>query len=445
MKSLALILLLSTSTMAATKLTEQARAAAASLPRGGIVIAEQNGGQAPTFSTAGTIEPPGVAPEKILFEIGSISKVFTGLLLAQDILDGRVKLTTTLRDLLGKKFVFADPNVAAITLEQLATHTSGLPRIPDDMTEGGNPNDPYAHYDRARLDAWLAKAKLDHAPPFLSAYSNLGVGLLGDLLARLHERTWEQLVVERIAKPLHLNDTLVTLTDEQKIRLAPAYAGPTKASYWHDGALAGAGALYSTATDMLVLARALAKPADTPLKTAIELLETPRADGSIGLCLQIQRMPNGTPAYWFSGGTGGFRSWISARPADGRLVVMLINNSALEPKDVLLGKTAAPTTPGDPALNDYVGDYDTQFKAKDTTIHYTFTAHGSDLWMQITGQPAVKLERHPSTKDRFVFKPVNAEIQFAREGGAITSTTLFQSGLEIHATKLSADTSSKKP
>jgi hypothetical protein len=65
--------------------------------------------------------------------------------------------------------------------------------------------------------------------------------------------------------------------------------------------------------------------------------------------------------------------------------------------------------------------------------------------MQITGQQPVKLERHPAAKDRFVFTPVKAEIQFAREASAITSTTLFQAGLEIKATKLSSNTSSKQP
>lgn len=437
MKSLALLLILSSSALAVdTKLALQAKAAVANLPRGGIVIAEQNGSQAATFATAGQIEPAGVPPEKIVFEIGSISKVFTGLLLADEVLAGRMKLASTLRELLGPKFTFADPSVAAITLEQLATHTSGLPKVPDDVRDGGNPADPYAHYDRTRLDAWLSKAKLDHAPPFPSDYSNLGVGLLGDLIARRHDCTWEQLVIDRIAKPLHLDDTRVTLTDEQKKRLAPAYNGPASASYWRFDSLAGAGALYSTAADMLRFTQALAKPADTLLKAAIELIETPRADGSLGVCLQITHMPGGSNACWFAGGTGGFRSWISARPSDGRLVVMLINNSALEPTTVLAGKTPPPLTAGDPALNDYVGDYDTQVKAKGTSIHYTFTAHGGDLWMQITGQPAVKLERHPSTKDRFIFAPVKAEIQFTREASAITSTTLFQAGLEIKATKL---------
>ena len=83
-----------------------------------------------------------------------------------------------------------------------------------------------------------------------------------------------------------------------------------------------------------------------------------------------------------------------------------------------------------------MGDYDTGVKAQGRTIYYHFEARGSDLWMQITGQPPLALERHPTKKDRFTFAPVKAEIQFTRKAGKVTSTTLFQDGLEINATKV---------
>lgn len=441
--------MLAAPSFAETLLATRAQKAAVSLPRGCIVTAEQTGAGAPVFSVAGRHEPSGVPPEKIIFEIGSISKIFTGMLLAQAVIEKKVTLDSTLRELMGTRHSFADANVAAITLRQLATHTSGLPRIPEDMFSGGDPDDPYAHYDRARLDASLAKTKLAHAPPFPSSYSNLGVGLLGDLLARLHGKSWEELVAERITRPLGLTDTCITLTAEQKKRLAPAYAGDQTAKPWQFLSLAGAGALHSTASDMLRFVQALGRPETTPLKEAIQMIEQPQDDGSIGLCLQITKFRDET-GYWFAGGTGGFRSWISVKPLSSVMVVMLINNSSLSPEEVLSGRSpdkpaagGAAKTQADPALADYTGDYDTGVKAGGITIHYRFEARGPDLWMQITGQPFIPLSRHPSAKDRFEFKPVKAEIQFTRRAGRITSTTLFQDGLEINATKLSAEGKAK--
>lgn len=431
-----------------TLLVGLAKKAAATLPRGCIVTAEQTGDASPVFSVVGQQEPAGVPPQKMIFEIGSISKVFTGMLLAQAVIEKKVKLDSTLRDLMGSTQTFADANVAAITLQQLATHTSGLPRIPDDLQAGGNMADPYAHYDRTRLDAFLSSAKLAHAPPFPSSYSNLGVGLLGDLLARLYGKSWDELVVERIAKPIGLTDTCVTLTDEQKTRLVPPYAGNQSAKAWHHTALAGSGALHSTAADMLKFVTALGRPGSTPLKEVIELTEQPRDEGAYGLCLPITKF-KGQNGYWYQGGTGGYTSWISVKPASSHKIVMLINNAALMPEKVLMGKAAvsakkpASTAPADATLADYVGVYDTGVKAGDTDIHYTFEARGSDLWMQVTGQSFNKLSRHPTAEDRFELKAVNAEIQFARKSGRVTSTTLFQAGLEIKATKLSAKNKTK--
>ena len=420
-------------------LAANAKQMTSALPAGCIVTVEQTGTSAPVFSIAGKHEPAGVPPDKIIFEIGSISKVFTGLLLAQAVIDKKVKLDSTLREVMGPRQSFADKKVADITMLQLATHTSGLPRLPDNLDQGADEEDPYAHYDRTALDAYLATAKLDHAAPFPSSYSNLGVGLLGDILARLQGKTWEELVVDQIAKPLGMIDTGVTLNAEQAKRFAPAYAGDLEVEPWTFAALAGAGALRSTAADMLKFAQALAKPDSTPLKQAIEGIEQHQPGTSTGLCLQIAKAKD-QPIYWHNGGTGGFRSLIVIKPASAELRVVLINNNDLAPEAVLAGKLPEKPTalPADPALADYVGEYDTGVKAKNTSILYRFEARGSELWMQITGQAAIPLERHATAADRFVFEPVKAEIQFTRRSGKVISTTLFQDGLEIKADKLSA-------
>lgn len=420
-----------------TTLGQNAIAAAKALPQGGIVIGETLA-SGTVFSVAGKLEPAGVPPEKLIFEIGSVSKVFTGLLLAQAVLEKKVSLDTPVRDLVDKGFRFADPKVGTITLRQLATHTSGLPRLPDNIAAEADPLDPYARYDRSMLAACLRDVKLEGDGPFPEVYSNLGAGLLGELLARLYGKSWEELVVERIAKPLGMEDTVVTLSEEQMKRFVPAYAGSTTVKSWTMTAMAGAGALRSTAVDMMKFGKALAKPENTALREAIELLKSPQSDGSIGLFLQILKLKNGKLGHWMGGGTGGFRSWLSLRSHDSRIVVILSNNSECSPEDLISGKPPTPvaTGPADPTLADFVGVYDTGEEAAGTAIHYQFEARAAELWMQITGQPAVPLSRHATKKDRFAFAPVNAEIQFTRDGGKVVSTTLFQAGMEILAKKL---------
>lgn len=419
-----------------------AKNAIKSLPRGCIVTAEQTGTEAPTIALTGQHEPAQVPPEKIIFEIGSISKVFTGILLAQTVSEKKLTLETTLHEAMGPKQKFSDENVANITLLQLATHTSGLPRMPEPPANA-DPGDPFALYDRHMLNGTIAKMKLDHAAPFAFSYSNLGVGLLADLIARLHGKEWEDLVIERICKPLGMNDTRITLNNEQQTRLAPPYAGDRSAKHLHLIAMAGAGALRSTAADMLLFGQALANPDATPLKDAIRMIEEPRADGKTGLCLGIKNL-NGQISYWFQGGTNGFGSWISARPSNDHIVVMLINNNAMMPQDVLFGAAkkapgaapAPPPAPEDATLADYVGVYDTDVDSPRGRIYYTFEGRGHDLWHQITGQPFRQLTKHPSTADRFEIKAFNAELQFTRENGKVTSVTLYQSGFEIKAKKL---------
>ncbi|MCB1245584.1 MAG: serine hydrolase, partial [Verrucomicrobiae bacterium] len=186
-----------------------------------------------------------------------------------------------------------DPAIAAITLRGLATHTSGLPRLPGNLNPK-IPNDPYAGYARKDLEDWLAMARLEGPSPHLSSYSNLGMGLLGDLLARVYGQTWEDLVKEKITRPLGMTDTVVTLSPEQAKRFVPPHAGKAPSTPWTFQALAGAGALRSTAADLVTFARALASPERTPLASALLLQRKPLAEsgsgGRIGLALMLDKI-----------------------------------------------------------------------------------------------------------------------------------------------------------
>jgi CubicO group peptidase (beta-lactamase class C family) len=408
------------------------------LPAGCIVTAEFRDSNT-TFHLAGK-GIPDLAPERHLFEIGSISKVFTGLLLAQSVSDKKLSLSTTLRDLLGPDFTFADPNVAAITLEQLSTHTSGLPRLPPNI--GPNPDtstDPYAAYDRTALHDFLHVAKLPGPAPHPSAYSNLAVGLLGDLLAAQNNTTWDQLVIDRIAKPLGMTDTFVTLDPESQKRLAPAYEGSKPGTNWTFKALAGAGALRSSASDMIRFGKALLDPDSSPFPDAIRLMLAPRANFSgetskIGLGIILSRFLN-EPAWEHDGGTGGYRTSFQVQPDSKTIRVILINNDALAPPLVLAAIDPQPATKNRPELpitpeaaREYTGVFEL-----DANSRFTVIQRGDHLWTRLTGQPFFRLFH--SGNDRFFLKIAAAELQFERTNGQITHVTLFQNNREQRATK----------
>lgn len=434
-----LSLVLPFSLVAAPKpLSEVTDSFAKNLPAGCIVTGEFRNSKT-SFHLSGK-GLPNIAPEQHLFEIGSISKVFTGLLLAQAVSDKKLSLTSTLRDLLGPDFTFADPNVAGITLEQLSTHTSGLPRLPPNI--GPHPDtcpDPYAAYDRAALHDFLHVATLPGPAPHPAAYSNLAVGLLGDLLAAQNTTTWEQLVIDRIAKPLGMTDTRVTLDPDSQKRLAPPFEGAKPGTNWHFQALAGAGALRSSAADLIRFGQALLNPDSTPFPDAISLMLSPRANFSgetskIGLGIILSRFLN-QPAWEHDGGTGSYRTSFQVQPDSQSIRVILINNDALAPPVVLAAiAPQAPTKnrPEVPLSPEATSEYTGVFEL-DANSRFTFIQRGDHLWTRLTGQPFFRLFH--SGNDRFFLKVVSAELQFERTDGKISHVTLFQNNREQRATK----------
>ncbi|MFM7606611.1 MAG: serine hydrolase domain-containing protein, partial [Prosthecobacter sp.] len=247
-------------------LADSAQHIAKGVPRGCIVTGEWRDGKA-VYAISGPDKPANVPVEKVVFEIGSISKVFTGLLLAQVVLEKKVTFETTLKQALDAQQAFADDKVAAITLAQLATHTSGLPRMPDnaDFTVA----DPYGTYDTKKLGEWLASVKLDKAVPHEMSYSNVGVAILGHVIERALGDSWANLVRDRITQPLGMHDTMPEPTTEERQRLAPPFDGKKEAHEWTFQAFAPAGGLRSTAADMMLFGHALTHPETSSLREAI--------------------------------------------------------------------------------------------------------------------------------------------------------------------------------
>jgi D-alanyl-D-alanine-carboxypeptidase/D-alanyl-D-alanine-endopeptidase len=268
-----------------------------------------------------------------IFQIGSITKTFTGLALAIADRAGRLSID----DLLAEHLPWPSPK--GITLAQLSSHTSGLPRIPPGLIEDPelDPKDPYAHFTEPKLIEALKNTTLVTEPGKAYAYSNYGTGVLGHALTP----DYPALIRDQIAGPLGLKDTAVTLTREQRRRKVQGYDAEGMATPdWTLPTMAGAGALYGTVDDLLRYQCAHLGEAPRQLRAALELVRQPRFRVSptlqVALGWHLAAMPSGRTAVWHDGGTGGFSSYTAFCPERSAGVSILVNkfNSVLDPNAI---------------------------------------------------------------------------------------------------------------
>jgi D-alanyl-D-alanine-carboxypeptidase/D-alanyl-D-alanine-endopeptidase len=261
-----------------------------------------------------------------VFEVGSITKVLTALLLVDMSARGEVAMTDPVAKYLPDSVRIPQLD-APITLLDLATYTSGLPNMPVNLQVDWR--NPFAGYTVEKMYAGLADFQLKHAPGTHYQYANLGFGLLGVALARRAGKSFEQLMVERICRPLKLGSTRITLTDSMRRHIVQPHDRELKpVPMWDIPALAGAGAARSNAKDMTSF-----------LKTCLGLRRSSRAL-SFEKLLQTRR-PTGVPGtdvglgwfissdssdeiVWKSGLTGGCATNIafSTRSCRGSIVLM---------------------------------------------------------------------------------------------------------------------------
>lgn len=294
----------------------------------GIAIAAVAEG-ATTFGAAGRLRADGAAVDAdTLFEIGSITKVFTGILLADAVRRGDAALEDSIAKHLPADLLPADSVLREVTLLDLATHTSGLPRLPGNLDEGADPLDPYAHYSTEKLYAYLKGfQKGDFESREKMSYSNFGVGLLGNLLERISGNPYETLARETIFAPLGMKDSFVQrrpedLPADRAARFAAGHSGGKEVPHWHLDALAGAGAIVSTARDLARFVEAHWSEKTLPeLRAAMDLAAQPQRNG-VGLCWLI-----GEAGLSHDGGTGGFRSELRVSLPDKTASIRLMNGT----------------------------------------------------------------------------------------------------------------------
>lgn len=383
-----------------------------------------------------------------VFEIGSATKVFTALLLADEVERGGMKLDDPISKYLPPEVKVPARNGRQITLLDLAAHISGLPRMPENFSPV-NVNNPYADYTVEQMYAFLSGYTLTRDIGATYEYSNLGAGLLGHVLARKAGADYEALVLDRICRPLGMTNTQIVLSPALKARLATGHDAICEpVSNWDIPALAGAGALRSTANDMLKFVAANLGLTKSDLWPAMQLTQAPRhSAGSpemqIGLGWHILTK-FGTEIIWHNGGTGGYHSFIGFDKKKRRGVVALSNSAnSIDDIGFHILQPSYPLAHCEPPkervavhleseiLDRYVGRYELA-----PGVFFNLRRDGGKLMAQLTGQGYCEI--FPESETEFFYKVVNAQITFTNDAvRRMQSLVLHQDGRDQTAKKVS--------
>jgi serine-type D-Ala-D-Ala carboxypeptidase/endopeptidase len=415
----------------------------------GIVVGviEPEGRRIVAYGRMDKSDPRPVGGETI-FEIDSLTKVFTALLLADMVQRGEVSLDDPAAKYLPAGVKLPERRGRQITLLDLATHTSALASFPSNIFPA-DPSNPFADYTADQLYEHLAKYQLKRDIGSKYDYSNIGYGILGQALARRAGMTYEDTIKARITGPLGMNSTAISLSPEMKSRITPGHEAyrMESAPPWDAPAMEGAMGLRSTTDDLLTLLSAFLGYTKTPLSPAMAAMLTvrrptgePRHDVVLGwhtltpgICGRFGCKPMDVEIIWHNGMSFGYSSYIGYDPKS-RLGVVVLSNAAereegvgdiarhlLVPQLPLLdGKGLKRPTDheeiaADPELLDrYAGRY------KSPEDIYTVTRDGGRLRLKTDG--GLSFEMYPEANGTFFGKTEDVTIKFEtdRHGRAAT-------------------------
>jgi D-alanyl-D-alanine-carboxypeptidase/D-alanyl-D-alanine-endopeptidase len=366
--------------------------------------------------------------QKTVFEIGSITKVFTSLLLTDMIARGEVKLDDPVAKYLPSDVKVPERDGKKITLRDLAQQVSGLPRLPSNLAPKDG-NNPYNDYSTEQLFQFLSNYQLTRAIGSQYEYSNLGVGLLGEALARRAGKDYASLVNERIFNVLKMSSSNINTTTDMQRRLAVGHNAKLQAVpswTWKSQALAGAGGLRSDMDDLLNFMAAHAGLSSSPLKAAMkQMLAKPVTTGNpnldIALGWHILKHKDGSKLVWHNGGTGGYRSFAGFNPKTKTAVVVLSNvgdekgvddlgRHILDARYELIEKPEAPRHPTEIKIDpktyaSFVGNYQL-----DVGPIIKITQEGDALFAQQDNMPKEQIFAEDARK--FFSKLQDAQISF---------------------------------
>jgi len=367
---------------------------------------------------------PGQAPPdgNTLFELGPITTVYTSLLLADAVQRREVALDTPVSELLPLGVTMPIRDKVAVTLKQLAMHTSGLPAQPPAIVARGAVPDPYAGYGENQLYSDLLRTDLVVTPGTRLVYSPYGMGLLGFVLGRKLGAGFPKVLDARVLRPLALTDTFAIVPPAAAARRAPGTTDDlATAPAWTYDALAGAGAVVSTVRDQLKLIDAEIDAADggtQPVRRAMKLSQEPQIDRS-GDNVSLGWLIDGQGRYWRNGGTGGYHAFIGFDPKSKRGIVLLASTATstierlAEPMyKVLEGAPPPPyKLPGPAELAAFAGNYD----LGGTPLQVI--AEGKRLYLSGPGEPRHRLA--PISDHEFWLEALQSLAVFESEGGKV--------------------------
>jgi CubicO group peptidase (beta-lactamase class C family) len=389
-----------------------------------------------------------------IFEIGSVTKVFTSLLLADMVNRKEVTLDDPAAKYLPEKVNMPERSGKSITLHDLSTHRSGLPPLPGNF-KLQDPYNPFGDYSVDDLYQFLSGYALPRDPGSEFEYSNLGGGLLGHVLACRAGTDYESLIRTRITELLGMPDTGITLSSSMKQRMATGHIGmlaPMVKPGLPLPTLAGAGALRSSANDMLTFLEAFLGHKESPLAPAMKAMfevRRPAGQAEIGLGWIINSA-DGKEVVWHNGATTGFRSFAGYDPKERIGVVVLSNASTpsgvddmgfhlLNPKVPLANpvppkqRTEIHIDPG--LLDNYTGRYQVT-----PNLIFEITRDGDRLFaqgfVQVNGQAIVlpKFEVFAEGEKNFFARVADNQITFETgPEGRATRLILCRAGRDMPA------------
>ena len=399
-------------------------------------VIEPSGRRVITFGRSGAADGRALDGDTV-FQIGSVSKVFAGLLLADMVRRGEVTLDDPAQKYLppGAKM---PQRGRPITLMDLSTHRSGLPAMPDNFRLEAEPN-PVEAYSVDDLWAFLSNYQLTREPGEKYEYSNLGVSLLGHLLARRAGRDYETLLRERVLESLGMRSSAITVSSAMTARLAPGHDRYLQPVYvWEMKTLQASGSLRSTANDMLRFIGAYLGAPRSPLADAMALQLRTRfpANGTMALGWAAQKIGD-REIYTHEGGKTGYRSAAAFDPRTGTGIVVLQNARTDDRPTalalhLLTGRTLLPAPePPTPKpvvqlapelLERYAGRY----RAKDAIVR-VLNKRGRLLVSYRTGDDG--LEFLAAGERDFFYSPGNDEIAFEVDpSGRVTGMRVYGDG-----------------
>ena len=293
-----------------------------------IVVGLINGDEVAYYAFGKTKEGGSKATENSIYEIGSISKTFTAIMLADQVLKGNMKVDDPVQLYLPATVTMPRFDGDNITLGQLSDHTSSLPRLPSNMAPVDALN-PYADYTVDQLYDFLSTHELRRTIGSQYEYSNLAVGLLGHVLSLKTGMSYEELMRVTITNPLHMTATVIKPDANMKKNLAVGHANGVEVPNWDLGAIPGAGAIRSSVHDMVLYIMANMHDSKSSLSKAMQLTHQPRHDkangSSVGLGWHITPGQDGDIT-WHNGGTGGYRAFAGYNPKTNQGIVVLTNS-----------------------------------------------------------------------------------------------------------------------